>query len=180
MRFYLVHVVLLALVWAAFQGAFSLLNLAVGALLGALVLWFLRPLLEGPASESGPLTLRSTFRRLQKLFWGFELLLFFFYELLRSSLQVAREVVRPRMQLTPGIVALPLDADSDLEITVLANLISLTPGTLSLEVAPDRKKLYIHSMFTEGEDAAETRSYIKRTLERRVIRALGDAKVPDE
>ena len=53
-------------------------------------------------------------------------------------------VLRPKIELQPGIIALPLTVDTDFEITMLANLITLTPGTLSVDVSEDRKTLFIH------------------------------------
>jgi multicomponent Na+:H+ antiporter subunit E len=66
-----------------------------------------------------------------------------------------------------AIIAIPLDAESDLEITVLANLITLTPGTLSLDVSQDRKILYIHAMHVRDVD--KFRHDIKARFERRVM-----------
>jgi multicomponent Na+:H+ antiporter subunit E len=80
---------------------------------------------------------------------------------------VAYEVLTPGFQMQAAIVAIPLDAESDLEITVLANLITLTPGTLSLDVSPDRKTLYIHAMHVD--DVEEFRQDIKQRMERRVM-----------
>jgi multicomponent Na+:H+ antiporter subunit E len=72
-----------------------------------------------------------------------------------------------------GILAVPLSVRSDAGITLFANLISLTPGTLSLDVSDDREYLYIHSMYIDqGEE--EDVMHLKRTLERRVILALGE------
>jgi len=67
-------------------------------------------------------------------------------------------------------VAVPLDARSDMEITLLANLITLTPGTLSLDVSDDRSVLYVHGMFVE--DAQLMREQIKNGFERRVLELL--------
>lgn len=175
MKFFLLRVVLMAVVWAALVGSFDLLTLLAGAVVGALVLWFLRPLYESDDPAVRSMTVRGSLRQ---LFWVVELLGFFLYELTLSSLQVAREVLRPQMRLRPGVIALELDAHTDLEITALANLISLTPGTLSLEVSSDNTVLYIHAMFVDSEEATETRAYIKHTLERRVMRALGESKGP--
>jgi multicomponent Na+:H+ antiporter subunit E len=69
--------------------------------------------------------------------------------------------------MRPGVIAIPLDAQTDIEITVLANLISLTPGTLSLDVSADRQTLYIHTMYLDDPEAA--RRGIKRGFERRVL-----------
>lgn len=67
------------------------------------------------------------------------------------------------------MIGVPLEARTDTEITVLANLVSLTPGSLSLDVADDRKTLYIHVMYLTDEDAV--RSGIKE-MERRVLGVL--------
>ena len=95
---------------------------------------------------------------------------YFLYELAVSSLQVAWEVITPGQRSRPAIVAVPLDIEDPLQITVLANLISLTPGTLSLDVSPDGKTLYVHDMFVDDPD--ETRRSIKTGFERLVREAM--------
>jgi multicomponent Na+:H+ antiporter subunit E len=92
---------------------------------------------------------------------------FFVWELLVANLRVAYEVLTPGFQMRAAIIDIPLDAESDLEITVLANLITLTPGTLSLDVSPDRKTLYIHAMHVD--DVEQFRKDIKQRMERRVM-----------
>lgn len=144
----------LALGWCAVIGEFTLANLAIGFALAYVALWLVRPL-YGPTRY---------FRR----FWLLlRLIAFFLFELVRSSLRVAWDVVTPPVYSRPGVVAVPLDAESDIEITVLANLVSLTPGTLSLEVSEDRRVLYVHAMFAEDRDAV-SRS-IKEGIERRLL-----------
>ena len=72
----------------------------------------------------------------------------------------------PKLHMTPGIVGVPLDIKSDAEITMLANLITLTPGTLSLDVSEDKKVLYVHSMYiTNREDFING---IKNGFEKRI------------
>jgi multicomponent Na+:H+ antiporter subunit E len=72
--------------------------------------------------------------------------------------------------MTPGVVAIPIRAKTDLEITLLANLISMTPGTLSLDVSEDRKTLYVHAMYVK--DPQDLRDDITNNLERRVLEIL--------
>ena len=116
--------------------------------------------------------------KLRRLWWVMVLLFVFLWELMKSSMTVAIAVLRPRMGIKPGVIALSLDAKTDLEITLLANLISLTPGTLSLDVSSDRETLYIHSMFLEDEEAKEVRRQIKSRLEHFVLRAIGRSEGP--
>jgi len=150
----------LALVWTAVQGAFRLGNFAVGFVLAYVVLRLLRPLL-GEAGYD------------RRLWYQVALAGFFVKELVMSSVRVATEVLTPGYSMRAGILAVPLSVRSDLGITLFANLISLTPGTLSLDVSDDREYLYIHAMYIDrGEE--EDVQHLKRTLERRIILALGE------
>ena len=72
----------------------------------------------------------------------------FLYELGVSAVRVAIVVLTPNLNaaLHPAIIAFPLTVTSDAEITLLANLITLTPGTLSVDVSEDRRFLYVHAL----------------------------------
>lgn len=148
---------LLAVLWAALTGRLTFFNLGVGFALGALVLSFVQ------RDNGSP-------RYLVKLRQSVGLALFFLWELILSNLRVAYDVVTHRHHMRPGIVAIALDAKTDAEITLLANLLTLTPGTLSLDVSEDRKCLYIHVMYIKDVEA--TRRHIKNGFERRVLEVL--------
>jgi len=148
---------LLAVAWAAAVGEITLTSLLTGFLLGYLALWLNGDLLQA----------RAYCARVPRLV---EFLLFFLWELLLANLRVAYDVLTPTFHMRPGIVAMPLDAKSDFEITLLANLISLTPGSLSLDVSPDRRFLYIHSMYVR--DAEEEKQKLKDGFERRLLKVL--------
>lgn len=104
---------------------------------------------------------------LRKLLQLVEFALFFSWELILANIRVARDVVSPRQNMRPGVIAVPLDTRDANEITLLACLITLTPGTISMDVAADRSVLYIHAMFIE--DPEEFRQDIKQGFERRVM-----------
>lgn len=156
MTMFLVNI-LLALVWTAVNADFSLSGLVTGFVLGHIVLAFARPLFpEDPY-----------FRRL----WGGIAFFFWFLkELWVSCIRVAKGVLGIGPAPTPAVIAVPLEAKTDLEITLLACCITLTPGTLSLDVSPDRTTLYIHSMFTGDVEAL--RQETKDTMERRILAFL--------
>jgi len=172
MKTTLFRIVLLGLTWAALQGSFGGGVLFAGLAFGAGVLYVVRPLFPWSGGRSRGLIgdLRVL---LVRTWWSFVLALVFIRELVTSALQVAVYTVQPRLGIRPGIVAYPLDVQTDREITMLANLISLTPGTLSLDVAPDRSHLYIHSISVHTDDGTDVVQDIKRSLEAYVRRALG-------
>lgn len=158
----LLNVLLLTAIWAALFVTLDLRALAFGALLSWGILIFCERLngLPDPEREVRP-----------RLLGTLGLVFAFFRELVLSAVSVAKEAWRPTLALKPGMVAVPLEVESDLEITVLASLISLTPGTLSVEVSPDRRTLYVHALSTDatGEDV---RASIRDRLERPVRRAF--------
>ena len=81
------------------------------------------------------------------------LLLLFLRELILSALKVAWLVIQPKPRLRPAIIAYPLTVTTDAQITLLANMITLTPGTLSIDVSADRKTLFIHAIDIESKEA---------------------------
>lgn len=81
------------------------------------------------------------------------LLLFFIKELVLSALRVAWLVVQPKLRLRPAIIAYPLTVTTDAQITLLSNMITLTPGTLSVDVSADRRTLYIHAIDVSDREA---------------------------
>jgi multicomponent Na+:H+ antiporter subunit E len=148
--------VVLAVLWAAMTGTFTLLNLIFGLVLAFLALAILRDRIESPR-------LLRRCRRIAGLTGVF------IYELFASAIKVGWLVAMPGMKrrLAPGIVAFPLTATSDAEITLLANLITLTPGTLSIDVSDDRKVLYVHAITVRDKQALI--ADIAKSFEARVI-----------
>jgi multicomponent Na+:H+ antiporter subunit E len=91
-------------------------------------------------------------------------------DLLISSLQVARAVLTPADRVQPRFVTVPLaSARSGLEITLVANYITLTPGTLTVDVSPDRRTLLVHSLLA-GDSGDGVRADIRQAIEPRVTR----------
>jgi multicomponent Na+:H+ antiporter subunit E len=103
-----------------------------------------------------------------KPYYILKLFFVFLWDLWNSSVQVALAVLSPTDRTSPRLVTIPLRAKSDLEITLVANFISLTPGTLSIDVSKDRKTLLIHDLFA-GESSDKTRTDIRDGIETRVL-----------
>ncbi|MBH0237105.1 Na+/H+ antiporter subunit E [Methylobrevis albus] len=129
------------LLWATITESFSPANLVLGFLLSVLVLYVVRE----PVGQIGYL-------RRTRLIFG--LIGMFLRELMLSAIKVAKVLMRRDMRLNPGFFAYPLTVDRDFEITLLANLITLTPGTMSVDVSDDRKTIFIHAIDVPDVDAA--------------------------
>ena len=148
---------LLAIAWAAVSGSASPHNLLLGFVLGAIALAIVRQSIGRGA---------YVFRAGRIL----SLALLFLKELALSARTVALTVLKPRMDIKPGIFAFPLTVDRDFEITLLANLITLTPGTLSVDVSDDRRTLYVHALDCSNPQAA--RKAIAEGFERKIMEAF--------
>lgn len=151
--------ILLMLIWVFLSGEYNLNNFVFGFGLSFIILWII--------SGNEDKVSKKYFKIVTKMI---SFILFFLWELTKANIQVAYEVVTPKFNMKPGIVALPLDAKTDLEITLLANLITLTPGTLALDVSSDRSVLYVHAMYViDKKDFIED---IKQGFEKRLLEIL--------
>lgn len=143
----------MAVLWAMATGNLTLPSLLMGVFVGGGVLHLVGPVLGDP-------------RYGIRFYKAVALALFFLWEMLASGVRVARDVLRPRLDLTPAVVSVPLDLKHDVAIVLLANMVSLTPGTLSIDLAEDRSCLFVHTMY--GEDPEAARRAVKDTFERRI------------
>ncbi|MEM6376561.1 MAG: Na+/H+ antiporter subunit E, partial [Pseudomonadota bacterium] len=116
--------VVLAIAWMGFTASVTLSGLLVGFVIGYVALWLIQPLIGTS----------SYFRRV--VAW-IRLIVMFHYELIVSSIDVTIDVLTPRHRAKPAIIKVPLDVKTDFGVLLVTNLISLTPGTLSLDVSDD-------------------------------------------
>ncbi|WP_283194994.1 Na+/H+ antiporter subunit E [Rhizobium sp. AN80A] len=148
---------LAAITWAALSGSASAHNLVLGFVLGALALFLVREPFGSKAYLWRVMAITS-------------LALMFLKDLALSAIKVATTVLSPKMNLKPGIFAFPLTVDRDFEITLLANMITLTPGTLSVDVSDDRKTLYVHALDCADPEAISRD--IANGFERKIMEAF--------
>ena len=146
--------VMLTLIWVALTGSFTYINLLFGFVISFFVLWVI-------SRESSD---RRYFTIAFKIIGFF---FYFLYEMLKATLEVAYEVMSRRFKMKPGIIKMPLEARTDVEITILANLIALTPGTLVIDISDDRTVMYIHGMYVQ--DKEKFINSIKNGLERPLL-----------
>ena len=152
-RYFLINL-LLMLIWVFLTGEYNFYNFFFGFVLSFFIISLI-------GSSQG----QNKYVRLVPRIISF--VFFFNYELIKANLQVAYEVMTPGLRVSPGIIRVPLDVETDFEISLLANLITLTPGTLSLDVSKDNKVLYVHTMYVD--DKEEFIFSIKNGFEKRIL-----------
>jgi len=145
---------LIAIVWMLFHNTWTPTMFGLGYLVGLLLLFILHRFLSTPFY-------------LRKIWAIVRLFFIFMRELILSCYTVLRAVIQPKLNIQPGIVAVPTQLQSDWEITLLACLVTLTPGTLTLEVSPEQDILYVHAM--DASHADELIKQIQQTFESAIM-----------
>ena len=106
-------------------------------------------------------------RYIKKLFWFFYFLVYIIKDIIISNFIVAYYILIPFRKLKPGVVAVPVEKGSDLQLVFLSNMVSLSPGTLSIELSDDKKFLFVHSMFCQYPEVFVKE--VKKNFERPII-----------
>lgn len=150
--------VALALLWCVLNESVSPGHVLLAALLGAVVPWWLQPLWPAPP------------RRIRRPVRAFALAIAFAalvaWDIVVANLRVARTVLSPLHALRPGIATVPIDLDDPRAIAVLAHVVTLTPGSVTVDVAPDRRSLTIHAVDLHDPEAAVRN--VRERYERRI------------
>ncbi len=148
---------LLSFIWVALTGSMYYTNFVFGFMIGFGILWIM----------SRTETDRRYFYKVPRII---NFIFYFLYEMIKANIQVAYDVMTPKYFMRPGIVKYPLNAETEMEISLLSTMISLTPGTLILDISEDKKTMYIHVMYLQDPE-----KFVKNTkdgLERRLLEAI--------
>ncbi len=133
--------VLLSLLWMLLWGAFDIYFLAAGFVIGYFLLGLVCRTIDGVGYGTKGWNLLS---------FG----IYFVRILIKANLQVAWEIVTPGQHMQPRIIRYSVAGMTPLQVTTLANTITLTPGTLSVDVSNDAENLYVHCMYAASRPDA--------------------------
>lgn len=154
MAFQLLINLTIAIVWMFLNSDWSPVSFVIGFVIGILLLFLLRRFLP-------------TRFYLANVIAVIKLTLIFIRELILSNISVLKLVLAPNLNMKPGIFAYKTELKSEWEITLLSSLITLTPGTLVIDVSDDNQTLYIHAI--DVPDAEETIQSIKDSFEKAIM-----------
>lgn len=154
MAFQILINTIIAVIWMFLQNSYTVTNFIFGYILGILILYILRHFL----------VFDFYFNRVWAII---KLILLFFWELVKANIDVVKVVLSPKLDNQPGIFSMTTKLESDVEITLLAALISLTPGTVSMDFSKDGKTIYIHAL--DMSDKEEMIQQIRNSFERAIM-----------
>ena len=139
MAFQILVNVLIAITWIFLQNNYTFPSFIFGYGMGLIILVILRRFL--------------VFDFYLRRVWAIiKLIMLFIIELIKANIDVIKIVLSPKLTNQPGIVAVTTKLETDVEITLLAALISLTPGTVSMDFSQDSKTIYIHAINVPDKD----------------------------
>lgn len=154
MAFQILINMIVAGTWMFLKNDWSFPSFFVGFFWGLVLLYLMRRIIPGRFYFSRVLAACTLF-------------FLFLKELLMANISVIRDITRPKLDIQPGIFALPTELKSDWEITLLSILITLTPGTIVMDISDDNKILYIHAI--NMADADEAIAAIKNSFEKAIM-----------
>lgn len=145
------------IVWIFLDGSLDIENISVGILASILV-----SIVAGSLFASRI----NLFFHPQRYFWFFVYLCVFFWECLKANIDVALRVIHPFIPLSPGIVKVRTSLKSNIALTFLANSITLTPGTLTVDIDKEKGFLYVHWISVRTQNIEEATEKIVKRFER--------------
>lgn len=154
MAFQIVLNLIIAFVWMFLNNAWNGVGFLTGYLLGLLLIGSMRRFFPQ----------RFYIVRVWAII---KLIALLFKELVRASIEVIRQIVKPKLDIRPGIFTYQTQLSSDWEVTLLCLLLSLTPGSLPLEISGNQRKLYIHAL--DIKDQQKMSDDIKNTFEKAIM-----------
>ncbi|MDX5323295.1 MAG: Na+/H+ antiporter subunit E [Exiguobacterium sp.] len=139
MTFQVVLNTVIAIMWAVLWNSYTGVDFLLGYIVGIFILFVLRRFLHFDFY-------------MRRVFAAFKLIALFIKELIMSNIDVVKVLLSPKFDIEPGIIEVPTQLKSDWELTLLASLISLTPGTLSMDFSEDKKSIFVHSIHVPDKE----------------------------
>jgi multicomponent Na+:H+ antiporter subunit E len=143
-------------IWLILSGL-ELHNIIIGILVSILIL-----ALFGDITIKGEINIK----RIKRFLWFFYYTPVFIFEVVKANLDVAYRILIPNLPIKPGIVKIRTKLKSDEGLTILANSITLTPGTLSVDIDKENGYIYVHWIYVRDKDIEKTTKYIAEKFEK--------------
>ena len=160
---FMIIFVIAFLIWMLLSWEISVFSVAVGIIVALIV-----------SLTSAGLFETSTGKWLQpkRYFYFIVYILIFLRECIKANIDVARRVIMPTLPINPGIVKVKTSLKSEAALTFLANSITLTPGTLSVDIEKDEGILYIHWIDVKDKDIVKATELIVKKFESIIKKAI--------
>lgn len=167
-----IYSLIFALLWTILSSELTLINYVFGYIISFLILLYVGgiafPLEDKHKGKSFLVKYSYILLKIVERIWKiFVLLVYFLFELIKANFIVTFEILTPNFYMEPGVIAYPLSLKTDFQISIFANFLTLTPGSLTIDISPDKKTMFIHFMYIKDPDKFIER--LKNDLEKRIL-----------
>ena len=163
MKLYILFLAVSGLMWCFVHGTISFSNLVLGIIFASFIIRPFKQLYHFERDIPFEEGLRKIPAQLTYLYVLIK-------EIIKANIMVAKIILQPKMDIKPGIIAVPIRTKTDFGITTLANTITLVPGTLTIDMSEDRSLLYLHVI--DASDPEELTRSIREDLEKYILEAF--------
>lgn len=157
MRSRIITFVVSLLLWLLLSFSLDIQHLAMGVFISLVVAFMMGDMFTGEAHK---------WFQVRRYFWFLTYIFLFIWECIKANIDVALRVLNPRLPIKPGIVRIKTSLQTETALTFLANSITLTPGTISVDVNKEKGIIYIHWIDVKTEDIDEATRIISSRFER--------------
>jgi len=88
---------------------------------------------------------------IRKIYATFDFFIYYLVKLVIANVYIAYDIVTPKMHTRPGFLRIPLTIESHPGLLLFSNLLSMTPGILTIEISGDRNTMLVHVLYSQNE-----------------------------
>src|SRR5699024_5722686 len=145
---------LIAVIWMFLQDSYLMSTFLFGFILGVVLLFVLRRFFE-------------FYCYVRRGSCYINMMLLFLRDLIKANIDFVKVVIKPRLDKLPGMIAVDSNLETEIEIATLAALITLTPGTVSMDFSADGRTIFVHALDVDDRD--EMVADIKGSFEKAIM-----------
>lgn len=153
----IIHFFVWFLVWVGLSWPVTMQEIITGMIVSAFVSCMTIGIFNDKKPGKGSAVAATLIKLPLKLFWFVVYVIVFVWECLRANFDVAYRVIHPDLPIRPGTIRIKTALTSDAGLTFLANSITLTPGTTTVDIDRAKGLIYVHQLFIRGDSEAQRR-----------------------
>jgi multisubunit Na+/H+ antiporter MnhE subunit len=109
-------------------------------------------------------------KTIKRIYFALEFVVYYLYNLVTANLYIAWDILTPKMHMKPAFMEVPVKLESDFGLLLFSNLLSMTPGTISIDISEDKKTVQVHVLYYKTDEIMLSEFY---TMQEKIKRITG-------
>lgn len=106
---------------------------------------------------------------IKKAYWMLLFIGFYIISVIKANFYLAWDILTPRMMMNPGLISIQLDLESRSALLLFSNLVSMTPGTLVIDLDPEKNEAAVHVLYLRDEEKIRSEIYVIQSRIKRIF-----------